>query len=59
MSMARRLAKEEGIFIGTTTGANISASLKEAEKLGPGKTVVTIIIDLCLRYISTPLYQSL
>jgi cysteine synthase len=58
MSMARRLAKEEGIFAGTSTGANICASLKVAERLGPGKTVVTIIIDSGLRYISTPLYQS-
>jgi len=59
MSMARRLAKEEGIFAGTSTGANICASLKVAERLGREKTVATIIIDSGLRYISTPLYQSL
>jgi cysteine synthase A len=59
MSMARRLAREEGIFAGTSTGANIVASLRIAERLGTGKTIATIIVDSGLRYISTPLYQSL
>ena len=59
MSMARRLAKEEGIFAGSSTGANIVAALRIAERLGPGKTVATIIVDSGLRYISTPLYQLL
>ncbi len=59
MSMARRLAREEGIFAGTSTGANIVAALSIAERLGPGKTVATIIVDSGLRYLSTPLYQSL
>ncbi len=57
MAMARRLAKEEGIFAGTSTGANIVAAMRIAERLGPGKTVATIIVDSGLRYISTPLYQ--
>jgi cysteine synthase len=59
MEMARKLAREEGIFAGTSTGANIVAALREAEQLGPGKTVATIIVDSGLRYISTPLYQLL
>ena len=59
MTMARRLAKEEGIFAGTSTGANIVAACKVAERLGPGKTVATIIVDSGLRYVSTPLYQSI
>ena len=59
MAMARRLAKEEGIFAGTSTGANIVATLRIAERLGPEKTVATIIVDSGLRYISTPLYQLL
>ena len=59
MSMARRLAREEGIFAGTSTGANIVAALRVAERLGPEKTVATIIVDSGLRYISTPLYQSI
>lgn len=59
MTMARRLAREEGIFAGTSTGANIVTTLKIAKRLGPGKTVATLIVDSGLRYISTPLYQSL
>ncbi len=59
MQMARKLAREEGIFAGTSTGANIVAALKVAEQLGPGQTVCTIIIDSGLRYISTPLYNSI
>ena len=59
MSMARRLAREEGIFAGTSTGANIVAALRIAQRLGSGKTIATIIVDSGLRYISTPLYQSI
>ncbi len=59
MAMARRLAKEEGIFAGTSTGANVVAALRVAEKLGAGKTVATIIVDSGMRYISTALYNSL
>jgi cysteine synthase len=59
MVMARRLAKEEGIFAGTSTGANIAAALKVAKRFGRGKTVATLIVDSGLRYISTPLYQSI
>lgn len=58
MTMARRLAKEEGVFAGTSTGANMVAACKVAERLGPGKTVATIIVDSGLRYISTSLYQQ-
>jgi cysteine synthase A len=58
MTMARRLAKEEGIFAGTSTGANVVAAYRIAERLGAGKTVATIIVDSGLRYISTPLYQQ-
>lgn len=58
MTMARKLAREEGIFAGTSTGANIVTALKIAKRLGPGKTVATLIVDSGLRYISTPLYQS-
>jgi cysteine synthase A len=59
MSMARRLAKEEGIFAGTSTGANVVAAIRIAERFGKGNTVATIIVDSGLRYISTPLYSSL
>ena len=58
MAMARRLATEEAIFAGTSTGANVVAALREAERLGPMATVVTIVVDSGLRYLSTDLYGS-
>lgn len=59
MEMARRLGREEGIFAGTSTGANVVVARRIAERLGPGKTVVTILVDSGLRYVSTPLYSHL
>lgn len=56
--MARRLAREEGIFTGTSSGANVVAAIEVAKRLGPGKTVVTIMVDSGLRYLSTDLYRS-
>ena len=55
-AMARRLAREEGIFAGTSTGANVVAALRVAERLGDGATVVTIAVDSGLRYLSTDVY---
>ncbi|MDP8916656.1 MAG: cysteine synthase family protein [Pseudomonadota bacterium] len=55
-TMTRRLAHEEGFFAGTSSGANVVAALKVAERLGPGATVVTIMCDSGLRYLSTDLY---
>ncbi|MEX0865042.1 MAG: cysteine synthase family protein [Acidimicrobiia bacterium] len=55
-AMARRLAAEEGIFAGASSGANVVAALRLAERLGAGATVVTIIVDSGLRYLSTELY---
>jgi cysteine synthase len=57
--MTRRLAKKKEFFAGTSTKANIVAALRVVERLGPLKTVVTIIVDPGLRYISTALYQSI
>ena len=54
--MARRLAREEGIFGGASSGANVVAALRVAERLGQGATVVTLIVDSGLRYLSTELY---
>ena len=54
---ARRLAREEGIFAGTSTGANVVAALRVAERLDPQKTVATIIVDSGLRYLTTDLYR--
>ena len=56
-AMARRLAKEEAVFAGTSTGANIVASLRVAERLGPNATVATLIVDSGLRYLSTDVFQ--
>ena len=57
-TMTRRLAKEEALFVGTSSGANTVASLRVAEKLGPDATVVTIMVDSGLRYLSTDLFTN-
>ncbi len=57
-AMARRLAKEEGIFAGTSSGANIVAALQLAARLGPDATVVTLMCDTGLKYLSTDVYRS-
>ncbi len=56
-AMARRLAREEGIFAGISSGANVVAALRIAERLGPKATVATIIVDSGLRYLSTDVYR--
>ncbi len=55
---ANELARKEGIFGGVTSGANVWAALQRAKELGPGKTVVTVIIDSGLRYLSGDLYGA-
>lgn len=52
MAMARRLAREEGLLVGISTGANVFAAAKVAARLGPGKTVVTILCDTGERYLT-------
>lgn len=49
-AMALRLAREEGLFAGTSTGANVSAALRLAERLGPHATVVTVMCDTGMKY---------
>lgn len=56
--MARRLAREEGVFAGTSTGANLVAALRVARRLGPGRTVLTLAVDDGLKYVTTPLYGA-
>ena len=56
-AMARRLAREEGIFAGTSSGANVVAALRVAARLGPGATVVTLACDSGLRYLSTDVFR--
>jgi cysteine synthase A len=55
--MARRLAREEGIFAGTSSGGNVLAALRIAEKLGPQARIATLMIDSGLKYMSTDLYR--
>jgi cysteine synthase A len=55
-AMARRLAREEALFAGTSSGANVIAALRVAERLGPGKTVVTLMADSGLKYLSTDVF---
>lgn len=57
-AMAQRLAREEALFAGTSSGANAVAALRVAELLGPEATVVTLMIDAGLKYLSTDLYKS-
>ena len=56
MEMSRRLAREEGLMCGISSGTNVVAALRLARELGPGKTVVTILPDTGERYISTKLF---
>src|SRR5712692_3127889 len=56
--MTRRLARDEGLFVGTSSGANVVAALRVARRLGPDATVVTIMVDSGLRYLSTGLFGA-
>lgn len=56
--MARRLARQEAIFAGTSSGANVVAALRIARRLGPGHTVATLACDSGLKYLSTDLYSA-
>jgi cysteine synthase A len=55
--MARRLAREEALFAGTSSGANVLAAIQVARRLGPGRTVVTLLADSGLKYLSTDVYR--
>ena len=57
-AMARRLAREEGIFAGTSTGLNVVAALKLAEQVGKGGTVVSVACDTGFKYLNGTLYQT-
>jgi len=54
--MTRRLAREEALFAGTSTGANVVAALRIAERLGPAARIVTLAADSGLKYLSTDVY---
>ncbi|MCI6498148.1 cysteine synthase A [Lachnospiraceae bacterium HCP1S3_C3] len=56
LTTSKRLAKEEGLMCGISSGTNVAAALKLAKKLGKGKTVVTVLPDTAERYFSTELF---
>ena len=55
---SKRLAREEGLMCGISSGTNVCAALKLAKKLGPGKTVITVLPDTAERYFSTSLFEE-
>lgn len=57
-AMARRLAREEALFAGTSSGANVIAALQVAERLGAGARVATLMCDSGLKYLSTDVYRQ-
>ena len=57
-AMARRLAREEGLFAGTSGGANVLAAIQVGERLGSDATVVTLLPDSGLKYVNTDVYRS-
>ena len=58
LNTAKRLAREEGLMCGISSGTNVAAAIKLAKKLGKGKTVVTVLPDTAERYFSTPLFEE-
>lgn len=56
-AMARRLAREEGLFAGTSSGANVLAAIQAGQMLGPDAHVVTLMVDSGLKYLSTDVYR--
>jgi cysteine synthase A len=57
MGMTRRLNRDFGLLVGTSSGANVAAALRLAKELGPGATVATLLCDRAERYFSTRLFQ--
>jgi cysteine synthase A len=56
--MARRLAAEEGLLGGISTGLNVTGAIEIAKELGPGHTVVTIAVDTGLKYLAGDLFTA-
>jgi len=55
---ARRVAREEGLLVGTSSGLNIAAALQLAREMGPGKTVATVAVDTGLKYLAGDLFTG-
>ena len=58
MAITRRLHREFGLFVGTSSGANVVAALRVAQQLGPKANIVTILCDRAERYFSTRLFEE-
>ena len=58
MAMARRLARADALFAGTSTGANLVAAIEIGKRLGADATVVTVMCNSGLKYLSTRLYEA-
>jgi cysteine synthase A len=57
-NVARRLAREEGVFVGTSSGLNVAAAIQLARELGPGKVVATVAVDTGLKYLAGDLFDA-
>jgi cysteine synthase A len=57
-AMAKRLAREEGLLVGTSSGLNIAAAVQLARELGQGKTVATVAVDSGLKYLAGDLFST-
>ena len=57
-AMTRRLAREEGLFAGTSSGANVIAAIQLGRRLGPDATVVTLMVDSGLKYVNTDVFRE-
>ncbi len=57
-AMARRLAREDGLFAGTSSGANVIAAIRVAERMGPDAAIATLMVDSGLKYLSTDVYSK-
>jgi cysteine synthase len=55
---ARNMARQEGIFAGTSSGLNVAAAIQVARELGPGHTIATVACDSGLKYLDGDLYQA-
>jgi cysteine synthase A len=56
-NMARRIAREEALFAGTSSGANVIAAIQVGQRFGPDATVVTLMADSGLKYLGTDVYR--
>jgi len=56
--MARRIAREEGLFAGTSSGANVVAAIEVGKRLGRGAKIVTLMADSGLKYLNTDVYKE-